>query len=89
MLIEAQPIHQRPAWNTGRIIGPKLPLKPRHILSGKPSLDGQSASVCSATAMTAFPSSVGMNPSAVLWKSVWPVACSRARRRRPTVGWLR
>jgi len=31
MLIEAQPIHQRPAWNTGRIIGPKPPLKPRHI----------------------------------------------------------
>ncbi|HEV2512596.1 tyrosine-type recombinase/integrase [Bosea sp. (in: a-proteobacteria)] len=31
MLVEAQPIHQRPAWNTGRIIGPKPPLKPRHI----------------------------------------------------------
>lgn len=23
--------HQSPAWNTGRIIGPKPPLKPRHI----------------------------------------------------------
>jgi hypothetical protein len=22
---------QRPAWNTGRLIGPKPPLKPRHI----------------------------------------------------------
>ena len=31
MLIEAQPIHPRLAWNTGRIIGPKPPLKPRHI----------------------------------------------------------
>lgn len=31
MPLEAQPIHQRPAWNTGRIIGPKPPLKPRHI----------------------------------------------------------
>lgn len=31
MLVEAQPIHQRLAWNTGRIIGPKPPLKPRHI----------------------------------------------------------
>ncbi|MGE7468581.1 tyrosine-type recombinase/integrase [Bosea sp. NPDC003192] len=31
MLVEAQPIHQRPAWNTGRNIGPKPPLKPRHI----------------------------------------------------------
>ncbi|WNJ94088.1 tyrosine-type recombinase/integrase [Bosea sp. 685] len=29
--MEAQPIHQHPAWNTGRIIGPKRPLKPRHI----------------------------------------------------------
>jgi integrase len=31
MLVEAQRTHQRPAWNTGRIIGPKPPLKPRHI----------------------------------------------------------
>lgn len=31
MLAEAQQPHQRPAWNTGRIIGPKPPLKPRHI----------------------------------------------------------
>ena len=31
MLIGTQPIHQRPAWNTGRIIGPKPSLKPRHI----------------------------------------------------------
>lgn len=31
MLLEAQPINQRPAWNTARIIGPKPPLKPRHI----------------------------------------------------------
>lgn len=31
MLVEAQQNHQRPAWNTGRIIGPKPPLKPRHI----------------------------------------------------------
>jgi hypothetical protein len=31
MLAEAQQTHQRPAWNTGRIIGPKPPLKPRHI----------------------------------------------------------
>lgn len=31
MAFEAQPIHQRPAWNAGRIIGPKPPLKPRHI----------------------------------------------------------
>ncbi len=31
MPMESQQIHQRPAWNTGRIIGPKPPLKPRHI----------------------------------------------------------
>jgi integrase len=31
MAFEAQPIHQRPVWNAGRIIGPKPPLKPRHI----------------------------------------------------------
>ena len=31
MLAEAQQTRQRPAWNTGRIIGPKPPLKPRHI----------------------------------------------------------
>lgn len=31
MRVEAQQTHQRPAWNTGRIIGPKPPLKPRHI----------------------------------------------------------
>lgn len=31
MLAEAQQTHQRPAWNAGRIIGPKPPLKPRHI----------------------------------------------------------
>jgi hypothetical protein len=31
MLVEAQQTHQRPAWNTGRIIGPKPALKPRHI----------------------------------------------------------
>lgn len=31
MLVDAQQTHQRPAWNTGRIIGPKPPLKPRHI----------------------------------------------------------
>jgi hypothetical protein len=31
MLVEAQQAHQRPAWNIGRIIGPKPPLKPRHI----------------------------------------------------------
>lgn len=31
MLAEAQPVHQHLAWNTGRIIGPKPPLKPRHI----------------------------------------------------------
>ena len=31
MPLEAQPINQRPAWNTARIIGPKPPLKPRHI----------------------------------------------------------
>ena len=31
MLVEAQQTHQRRAWNTGRIIGPKPPLKPRHI----------------------------------------------------------
>lgn len=31
MLVEAQQAHQCPAWNTGRIIGPKPPLKPRHI----------------------------------------------------------
>lgn len=31
MLVEAQQTHQRPAWNTGRIIGPKPPLKQRHI----------------------------------------------------------
>lgn len=31
MLVEAQQTHQCPAWNTGRIIGPKPPLKPRHI----------------------------------------------------------
>ncbi|RYF30933.1 MAG: integrase, partial [Comamonadaceae bacterium] len=28
---EVQQINQRTAWNTGRIIGPKPPLKPRHI----------------------------------------------------------
>ncbi len=31
MLVEAQQTHQRPGWNTGCIIGPKPPLKPRHI----------------------------------------------------------
>lgn len=31
MLVEAQQIVPRSAWNTGRIIGPKPPLKPRHI----------------------------------------------------------
>ena len=31
MLVEAQQTDPRPAWNTGRIIGPKPPLKPRHI----------------------------------------------------------
>jgi hypothetical protein len=31
MLAEAQQTHQRLAWNTGRIIGPKPSLKPRHI----------------------------------------------------------
>jgi hypothetical protein len=31
VLVETQPIHQRPAWNTRRIVGPKPPLKPRHI----------------------------------------------------------
>jgi len=31
MLVETRPLHQRPAWNTGRIIGPKPPPKPRHI----------------------------------------------------------
>lgn len=31
MLVEAQQTYQRRAWNTGRIIGPKPPLKPRHI----------------------------------------------------------
>lgn len=31
MPIEYQQRDQRPAWNTGRIIGPKPPLKPRHI----------------------------------------------------------
>lgn len=31
MLVAVQQTHQRPAWNTGRIIGPKPPLKPRHI----------------------------------------------------------
>lgn len=31
MLIEHQNVAQRPAWNTGRLIGPKPPLKPRHI----------------------------------------------------------
>ena len=31
MLIEHQQRDQRPAWNTGRLIGPKPPLKPRHI----------------------------------------------------------
>ena len=31
MLVEAQPFHPRPAWNTRRVIGPKPPLKPRHI----------------------------------------------------------
>jgi integrase len=31
MSVEQQKIVQRPAWNTGRLIGPKPPLKPRHI----------------------------------------------------------
>lgn len=31
MFVEAQQIHLRAAWNTGRIIGPKPLLKPRHI----------------------------------------------------------
>lgn len=31
MLIEQQKVTQRPAWNMGRLIGPKPPLKPRHI----------------------------------------------------------
>lgn len=31
MPIEQQNVTQRPAWNTGRLIGPKPPLKPRHI----------------------------------------------------------
>jgi hypothetical protein len=31
MPAETQQAQQRLAWNTGRIIGPKPPLKPRHI----------------------------------------------------------
>ncbi|MEZ2408853.1 tyrosine-type recombinase/integrase [Bosea sp. RCC_152_1] len=31
MSIEYQQGHERRAWNTGRLIGPKPPLKPRHI----------------------------------------------------------
>lgn len=31
MPVEQQNVTQRPAWNTGRLIGPKPPLKPRHI----------------------------------------------------------
>lgn len=31
MPIGQQNVAQRPAWNTGRLIGPKPPLKPRHI----------------------------------------------------------
>ena len=31
MLVEAQQTRERPAWNTGRIIGPKPLFKPRHI----------------------------------------------------------
>ena len=31
MPMEAQQMQQRPAWNSGRIIGPKPALKPRHI----------------------------------------------------------
>jgi integrase len=31
MSFDVQQSQQRPAWNTGRLIGPKPPLKPRHI----------------------------------------------------------
>ncbi len=31
MHVDTQPPDQRPTWNAGRIIGPKPPLKPRHI----------------------------------------------------------
>lgn len=31
MPAELQQSKQRPAWNMGRLIGPKPPLKPRHI----------------------------------------------------------
>lgn len=31
MSLDFQQSNQRPAWNTGRLIGPKPPLKPRHI----------------------------------------------------------
>jgi integrase len=31
MSVEQHKIVRRPAWNTGRLIGPKPPLKPRHI----------------------------------------------------------
>lgn len=31
MPIEQEKIARRPAWNTGRLIGPKPPPKPRHI----------------------------------------------------------
>mgnify|MGYP003384638337 CR=1 FL=1 len=31
MPIQQHNVTQRPAWNTGRLIGPKPPLKPRHI----------------------------------------------------------
>lgn len=31
MPIEQHKVAQRPAWNTGRLIGPKPPLKPCHI----------------------------------------------------------
>ena len=31
MRIEQEKIARRPAWNTGRLIGPKPPPKPRHV----------------------------------------------------------
>lgn len=40
MPAEAQPIHHRPVWNTGHIIGPTPPLKPRHICVPRQDLPG-------------------------------------------------
>lgn len=48
MPIEQHNVTERPAWNTGRLIGPKPPLKPRHNAPTSPSFFTPRATTCSA-----------------------------------------